>query len=337
MPWNLLGRKKQQAALKAKEDEFIAAYRAALARAGVKVQSWGIVAVENGTMILWIRETGKGPPPDAYQVIGVRLGEGEKASEISFANLRPRFAQVPAPERAAFLDFTIKAHLEADALPGSGAQTLDQVRDRLLPVVRGPFPPKKGAPPHLALVEGFLHVYLVVDAENSVRYVSPDDYAAWGKSLAELLPLARENLRKRSAPSAWQQIDQAPGVLFHATNDAYDASRALLLPELVQPWPEEGVVVTIPHRDLLLCLPLRGLDALKELTTMAGFSRKLFQEEGYGVSDQPYWFDGRTWERIPVAFEKKGARITPSERFTHALVRLGGAGAASAAGGERKG
>jgi hypothetical protein len=322
MPW--FGKRKEEAARRAARDEFVEAYRAAMARLGVTAQSWGVTAVKEATMILWMKEKGEGPPPDAYEVVGVQLA----GHEVRFDSVRVQYAQIPAADRPALLDFHLKALLETERDGKPGARPLEGVRDRLLPVVRGPMPVEENAPPSLALAEGLVHVYLVVDSEHTMSYVSDDDLATWGKSFGDVLTLAVENLRRRSPPSAWTTVDGAPGVLFYHTGDSYDASRALLLRDLVQPWPEEGAFVSVPSRDLLVCVPLRDLGAIRQLGPMAAFSRDRSREEAYAICERTFWFDGRAWEPVSIEFEKKGPRIAPSERLTHALVRLGGAGAA---------
>jgi hypothetical protein len=137
--------------------------------------------------------------------------------------------------------------------------------------------------------------------------------------------MALDNLRQRSSPTAWKVMPEMPGVLSYGTGDSYDATRALILGNLLDPWPMEGALLSLPTRDLLMCVRLDTLEALKHAQGMIGFGHFLYGQGGYEISDQLFWFDGKSWERVPITFEPNGTHVMVTERLTNALNRLKGA------------
>ncbi len=199
----------------------------------------------------------------------------------------------------------------------------DVVRPRLVPRVGGPLGELRQRVPSHVLVPDFLEVNLAVDDPGFAWYVEHRHLETWGASYEALTAAVMDNLRARTQRSALQPVPSFPGVLACLAEDSFAASRILLLKDLVTPWPGEGVVVTVPTREHLLCVRLEGKDFPLRLKWMVEGARLFYLHEQHPISDQAFWFDGAIWERVPVRYEDRKTIFTPSDRFAQAMVRAG--------------
>jgi len=309
MPWNPFGKKP-------KPDEFETLFRDTCARHGLKVTE---IAGEQATVI--------------------KAGE---PTTLFLANVRARAMNAAPADRGAILNHFVQASMSA---PSGEGVSLDVARDRLMPRVGLPFAPMDEVPPFRVLVAArseetktardpagasvvvpavpALHVNLVVDEAMTVWYVRQKHLDEWKTTFDALYAIALENLRRRSSPNDLRPISQVPGLVAYDTGDSYDAARLLVLKDIVNPWPQEGVIAAVPVRDLLLCVRLESLDAIRAMNPTFAFAHDLSMKEGYAITDQPLWFDGSSWEYVPVRIDEKGLGVFAPDRFVEALNRLG--------------
>ncbi len=270
------------------------------------------------------------------------LREGSPTT-VYLANIKPRVLNAPARDRPAMLDFFLRASLSA---PSDAGHTFEEVRSRLMPRIGQPFASAqmKEVPPSKVLLPGrpeetktaqdpakgtvvlpavpTLEVNVVVDEPQTVWYVRDKHLHEWNVTLEALMSLAVENLRRNTSPSQLRPIGQIPGVLACATGDSYDAARLLVLKDLVVPWPREGVLAAAPTRDLLLCVRLDSMEAVRAMNPMLGFAQHLAGREGYAITGHGLWFDGTSWEYFPTRVRDKAIEAFPPPRFVEALNRL---------------
>ncbi|MBI5879971.1 MAG: DUF1444 family protein [Chloroflexi bacterium] len=98
-------------------------------------------------------------------------------------------------------------------------------------------------------------VTLVIDADDSVRYVREREAEASGQSLDDLLETALANLIARTGGDAYEVGGAEGSALFVlATQDGYDATRILLKPllERLASKVKGELVIGIPNRDFLV-------------------------------------------------------------------------------------
>ena len=188
---------------------------------------------------------------------------------------------------------------------------------RLVPILQAP-----GGAGALALIPGHIEIALAVEeVDGHTRTLGPLDYRAWRASPQSLFPMALDNLRQRCGPS-WTAPGDGPAVRM-CSSDQVASSRALLLPELMNPWPAEGVLVTVPCRDRLLCLPLRGVGDLRALDFVLHATQQLFQSTDDPISDQLFWFDCDHWSAINVRHDpEEGPILDPTPSLRRAVARL---------------
>jgi uncharacterized protein YtpQ (UPF0354 family) len=175
-----------------------------------------------------------------------------------------------------------------------------------------------GTPPSLPLVEGFLHVYIVVNERASMWFVTEDHENRWKTTLGELLPLAIDNLRRRTDLKHREKIPEMEAYFF-SSGDSYDSARALLLRELLDPFPQNGVVVLMPTREHLVFTPVEHPDAWTNVAKLVGVMRRAYASAAYPVSDQAFWFDGERWALLRIDGEGDTFHMTAPQPFLDAL------------------
>ncbi|MBI2895350.1 MAG: hypothetical protein HYY06_17480 [Deltaproteobacteria bacterium] len=283
---------------KRKSDGFTEAFVAAARRAGLEVLGHG---------------------PD-----GAELRVSGEPCKVSFANIRRRVMSAQKAQWAPMLDDFVAAFAGSVRANAAARASLEEVEPLLMPRVGLPFEVEvEGeAPPARELVAGLLEVHLVVDEPGTVRTVRERDLDEWSIGFDDLYEVALANLERTTRPDRLVPLEGQGNTLVYDSGDSYDAARILLLPRLLDPWPREGVVVIVPSRDILLCVPLRGGEALAAMNTAFPLGHGLHEKVGYGISDQPFWFDGEVWEHVPVAFGPAGLEIFPPDRFLRAIERL---------------
>lgn len=135
---------------------------------------------------------------------------------------------------------------------------LDDVRDRILPMVL-PGQPSDQANEGVSqvLVDG-LQIAYAIDGDRTISYITRQQFESWNIPLDELHEIALNNLIAKSeaieAQAAHDGTGQINLILFQ-TLDGYDASR-LLLPTLhtkLRQYLGSPFVAGIPNRDILLC------------------------------------------------------------------------------------
>jgi len=316
MPWNPFSRKGEG-------DQFETLLKEACARLGIRLQE---LSADQATILK------DGSPSSLY-----------------LANIKPRVLSAPVQHRPAILDDFLQSWQTA---PSDQGHTLAEVRDRLMPRIGLPFAglalPEEEVPPSRPFIQGRaeeqkttrdaaqgtvvipevppLETNVVVDEPRTVWYVRQKHLTEWNVDFDALLPIAIENLRRRSSPNPLIRVDQMPETLACETGDSYDAARLLIIKDLVVPWPREGVIAVVPNRDLLLCVRLDSLDSIRAMKPMFAFAQRQSTAMGYPITGHALWFDGTVWEYIPSRLEGKGVGVFAPDRFVQALDRLGKSG-----------
>ena len=184
-----------------------------------------------------------------------------------------------------------------------------------MPAVRcGPYRGPGEHPVHGELLPEPLLTFIAVDEEQGMWFITQKNLDKWGKTFDDLYPAALENLRRSSSPQTWESPDDPSAVQIYATGDGFDASRILILKDIVRPWPRAGVVVAIPSREILMCLRPESPSDLVELNWMLAMASDIYQNEGYSISGEALWFDGEEWMPIfQVEVDSEPVWMVPHE------------------------
>lgn len=291
MAWNLFKRK---------SDGFQRELKAAAKRAGVELEQ---VADDEAVMLV----------------------DGQ-SSRVSLHSLRIRAKNIGDKELPNVLEGFVQAVRKGLQEDRRAREVLDRVHTCLLPRVAFPGHRDGGddEPAHVELFPGFASTYLVANEPGETWYLQDHHLADWNVTFEQLYPTAVANLaactdRGRLHPLAGSPV---PGVFAYDSGDSFDAARILLLEELLGPLPEQGVVVMVPSQETLLCVPLHNVEAVGAMNAMLVLGRAMHQGSPSAITDQPFWYDGETWQHVPVAHRRGDVEVKPPDRFVRALERL---------------
>jgi hypothetical protein len=195
--------------------------------------------------------------------------------------------------------------------------TFESVRTRVYPRV-GQSEGRVG----FDLVPGRLSVSLVLDGVEGPRAVDDRDLRGWGKTFEAVLSESLDNLRRKTRLSSFQPVRTAPGLYAWLGDDGLGASRALILRDLVRPWPLAGALIAMPSPDQLLVLAISELSALDAVSTLAQTALIAEALGSKPVTEDLFWHDGITLQHVPVVQTDDDVELDPPRDFLLALRRV---------------
>lgn len=255
-----------------------------------------------------------------------------QSSRVSLYSLRLRTKDLGEKELPEVLERFVDAVRKGMQEDRRAQQVLDRIRPALLPRVAFPGHRAGGdddEPAHAELFPGFVSTYLVADEPSGAWYLQDHHLADWSVTFDELYPVAVQNLQERTDRDKLHPLaaSPAPGVYEYDSGDSYDAARILVLEHLLGPLPEHGVVVMVPSQETLLCVPLHGMEAIAAMNAMLVVGKTMVGRARSAITDQPFWFDGRAWQHVPVQHRRGAVEVKPPDRFVRALEHLAKTGA----------
>lgn len=81
-----------------------------------------------------------------------------------------------------------------------------------------------------------------------------------------------------------------------------------------EPWPDGGVVLGMPDRNLLIFAPVKDGMSIQAIQGLTGFTLETFREAQFPAIPLPVWTDGKRWEVVavtPLADSKLGICFGP--------------------------
>lgn len=200
---------------------------------------------------------------------------------------------------------------------------LAEVADRLLVRLSPPFT-QQGDESDIwsrRLAGKLIVATLVIDSPHSMSYVTEKLLADSGRSADDWFARALANLRAQTPADCLNAVHEESGLLQSEVGDAYDASRALLLDELLPGHERDGFFVALPGRDHLLVLPVsaRGLAFAPWLRAIAA---KTHRDLPYPICGELFWVRGGVWHPFPIDVQGPHVRLDPPPEFLDVLERL---------------
>lgn len=252
--------------------------------------------------------------------VNVRPPGGGDEQYIGLANLHRRTrAANPAewPELiGAFLDRLAKA-VAAPDIP----HDLATIADRLRPRLGQPFDRSTNHPWGIPLPGTGLEITLVVDFPHTMAFVTDEMLKRSRARGEDLLDTALENLRNATPPDFFDRASPDFDIYLGHTGDGYDATRALLVEELMPDSPA-GFWVAVPSREELAVWPV-SFPALEDVHGLHRFAAENFRANAYPITDDVFWVWQGVWH--PFITLKDGASvIDPPDLFADALHELEG-------------
>ncbi len=239
---------------------------------------------------------------------------------IGLANLhrRVRAADIAEwPEMiGAFLERLAKA-VSAPDIP----HDLTTITERLRPRLGRPFDRSAAHPWGIALPGTGLEITLVVDFPHTMAFVTDEMLKRSRKRGEDLLDVAIENLRASTPPDFFDRASPDHDIYIGHTGDGYDATRALLVEELMPDSPA-GFWVAIPSREELAVWPV-SFPAIKDVHGLHLFATENFREHAYPITDDVFWVWQGMWHPF-ITLKNGDSVIDPPDLFIEALQELEG-------------
>ena len=202
----------------------------------------------------------------ASRGFSVRLGQ----SEISLSNFYRMYLQQPQNFRRIIVPGLTTVVRLQELGPDQLAPSLEQVKQRILPILSSEEEPRSDERVQMPWVGG-LCVGYVVDEDDSYRYVHQRMIEAWDLSLDDLHDLALQNLRRYSAAHPLEVTmvgdDENPRLLMPVKPDAYNCSRVLdpdfhcQLRDLFGP----ELIIGVPNRDFFVAATMKDPDLISQI------------------------------------------------------------------------
>ena len=202
----------------------------------------------------------------ASRGFSVRLG----SSEISLSNFYRMYLLQPQNFRRIIVPGLTTVVRLQELGPEQLAPTLDQVKERILPILSSEDEPRSNERVQTPWVGG-LCVGYVVDEDASYRYVHQRMIEAWDLSPDDLHDLAMQNLRRYAATHPLEVTmvgdDEHPRLLMPVKPDAYNCSRVLdpdfhgQLRELFGP----ELIVGVPNRDFFVAATMKDPELISQI------------------------------------------------------------------------
>lgn len=162
---------------------------------------------------------------------------------------------------------------------------------------------------------------LVYDFPDSVGSVAPDHVKHWGVERQELFRIGLDHVRQ-SAPPADENVDLGDGaaVRLLSSEDHFTATRVLFLEEHLQPVPELGAVVGVPHRHAIVYHPIVDEMVLPAVMAMIPIVRGMFQEGPGSISPELFWWQPGRFVRLPVEEADREVTFRVPEAFQREVL-----------------
>ena len=202
----------------------------------------------------------------AARGFSVRLGH----SEISLSNFYRMYLQQPDHFRRIVLPGLTTVVRLQELSPEQLSPDLEQIRDRILPMLSADDEPRSDERVRMPWVGG-LSVGYVVDEDDSYRYVHQRMLDTWDLSADDLHHLAMSNLRTYAAEHPLEVTmvgdEFEPRMLMPVKPDAYNCSRILdpsfhgRLRQLFGP----ELIVGVPNRDFFVAVAMKDTDLIDQV------------------------------------------------------------------------
>lgn len=204
----------------------------------------------------------------------------------------------------------------------------DVLRDAKLRLIPDDYVPAEAADGfrYLRPVAAGLVEAVALDLPESVRLL--DDKDVHGVGLDRLRAAARANLV--AEPVEYDSLTRPDGTVIHTVggDSVFVASKALVLAELMrdalgQEPPAEGVLLTLPSRDLLAYHPIVDRRVVTAINDLASFALGAYQDKPGPVSPRLYWWQAGALTSIThIDHDSKEFSVQPPDELMAILRAL---------------
>lgn len=163
---------------------------------------------------------------------------------------------------------------------------------------------------------------LVLDLPHTIVTLPPDRAGSPGE-VAELWDLAWDRTSAEETPEVdVAEISEGVPVLVLENRSLFGATSALWLERYFDP-TEEGALVAVPTRHLVLVHPIRDTGAMAAIAALAGESRRLHAEGPDPLApDLAWWRPQGLWAELETWVDDNGLNLRIPDEFGTMLAAL---------------
>ena len=163
---------------------------------------------------------------------------------------------------------------------------------------------------------------LVFDMPKAIRGVKRTESKMWNKSDNELFAIGLANVFKKTQTKLTSQ-DVPGGKVFFITAESFlTGVLALNLKQFNECLSQNGSLVSIPARGIILCHPILDLGVVKIISTLAPYTAKIFGEGPGSLSPRLYWYKDDMFTDLPYSISEGKFNFAPPDIFVGLLNKL---------------
>ncbi len=161
---------------------------------------------------------------------------------------------------------------------------------------------------------------------SGAELVSAGEALAWGVAEHVVFDAARANVRRDTRMEAERFTLDGTELTALFSPSHYATTHVLWLSEHVSGLPgyveANGALVALPHRHLIAVHPIESAAVVAAAGTLLRFAARQYETCPGPISDQLYWWQGGTLNRLPSDSVGETLQLFPSDRFAALLDRL---------------
>jgi hypothetical protein len=231
-------------------------------------------------------------------------------------------AQILALESTAEWPRLVAEHFDAmltvDEPVTSGEEAIKQLRLRMW---HPDYVEQSPEAIHKVLAPGLI-LALVLDLPRKVMSLKNDELKAWGLTAELAWSAAQENSKRERYEVIPQTRPDGTQMFFLTGDNLYVTSNALWLDERIQLNSENGALIGVPTRHLLVVLPIRDINVVKAVGAMHAANRRIFEEGPGSISGDLYWWRQGHFTLFPIDASAQPMQVHPPDEFVEMLNRL---------------
>ncbi len=163
---------------------------------------------------------------------------------------------------------------------------------------------------------------LVFDLPTSIQTVVLSNVKVWNKTEDELFSLALANTFRKITPRIFEQQLGGVKVTVIGSDNYLTAVLVLNLNKYNQCIGNNGSLVAIPTRDVIMCYPINDLGVVKAISGFAPLVSKLNAEGPGSLSSKLYWYKDNKFTNLPYNFDEGKLNFIPPQSFVDMLKAL---------------
>jgi hypothetical protein len=165
-----------------------------------------------------------------------------------------------------------------------------------------------------------LQAILFIDYPTAIKSFSSGQAEKSGLSIDELFDLGLANVQAQDVPES-SMIDGTP-IRMLSGDSFFVATWALMLDRLPAPQSEHGALAVLPHRHLLLHVPIVDLSVVESVGPLLDIAGRQFQKGPGSITPSLYWWRSGSLTLLPATLTGHSVNFAPPDDFVEMLNLL---------------